>query len=323
MGHEVIELYGDSFGREGTALQLTRLYFPVLVAAVARLQRVDIIDVHSADGWLVRQRGLVTRSHGLEYAHWPVVQRGAVITRRFRWYMERYRLPAARRAFQRAARIVSPSTSDAGSFRLLNLSPEPPIEVVPHGLARHWMDSAGRSRSDGLNLRMLFVGDWSYTKGGDRLPAVISELLATGVSPQLTVVTPDAADVVRSSFGADASLVTVLAPVTPTQMEPLMAKHDVLLVPSRYEPYGRVVAEGMAVGLLVVTTRTGCALDHFVDGENGIFVDFDSPFAVAARMSDCLSRIDAIGQRARQAVRHLTWEYVAKRTSEVYRRALE
>jgi glycosyltransferase involved in cell wall biosynthesis len=84
-----------------------------------------------------------------------------------------------------------------------------------------------------------------------------------------------------------------------------------------------VVTEAMALGLLVATTRTGCALDLIVDGENGILADFDNPVSLASRIGECLGALDSIGRRSRQSVRHLTWDYVAKRTIEAYVRTLE
>jgi glycosyltransferase involved in cell wall biosynthesis len=236
--------------------------------------------------------------------------------------MERYRLPAARRTFQRAARIITPSTWDAKNFDLLELNPAPPIDVIPHGLGTAWIDGALRTNNATGSLRVLFVGDWSYTKGGDRVPAVINALNAAGVPTELTVVTGDATDFVRSSFGSTQLSLTVLGGMASTEMRSLMANHDVILIPSRYESFGRVTVEAMAVGLLVATARTGCALDLVVDGENGILVDFDSPAAVAGRIGDCLRQMDRIGQRAQRSVRQLTWEYVAGRTAKVYERAL-
>ena len=61
---------------------------------------------------------------------------------------------------------------------------------------------------------------------------------------------------------------------------------DILVCPSRHEPFGNVIAEGMACGKPVISTRTNGGRELIEDGVNGLLVPVDDAAAMA----------DAIGQ---------------------------
>jgi glycosyltransferase involved in cell wall biosynthesis len=85
-----------------------------------------------------------------------------------------------------------------------------------------------------------------------------------------------------------------LREVDPGEIPELMAAHDVVLIPSEYEPYGVVAAEAIAAGRWVVASAVGGLVEIVTDGVNGTLVadgnfqaalaavpDYD-PFDVAA-----------------------------------------
>ncbi len=56
---------------------------------------------------------------------------------------------------------------------------------------------------------------------------------------------------------------------------------DVLVCPSRHEPFGNVIAEGMACGKPVISTRTNGGCELIEDGINGLLVSVDDVDALA------------------------------------------
>jgi hypothetical protein len=77
-----------------------------------------------------------------------------------------------------------------------------------------------------------------------------------------------------------------LREVNPAAVPGLMASHDVVLVPSRVEPYGLVAAEAIASGRWVVASAVGGLTDIVTDGVTGTLVH-DGDFAHAlARVPD-------------------------------------
>ncbi len=69
--------------------------------------------------------------------------------------------------------------------------------------------------------------------------------------------------------------------VPPDEVPALLAAHDVLLVPSREEPFGLVAAEAIASGRWVVARAVGGLREIVVDGENGFLVDREEDLAAA------------------------------------------
>ena len=74
---------------------------------------------------------------------------------------------------------------------------------------------------------------------------------------------------------------------------------DVLVVPSREEPFGTVLAEAMAVGTPVVATRVGGLPEVVEDGETGVLVEPGDPAALAAGVLEVLDRRAEMGAAAR------------------------
>jgi glycosyltransferase involved in cell wall biosynthesis len=80
---------------------------------------------------------------------------------------------------------------------------------------------------------------------------------------------------------------TVVGPgireVDPGEVPVLIAAHDVVLVPSREEPFGVVAAEAIASGRWVVAANVGGLAEVVTDGVNGTLVgDGDYEGALAA-----------------------------------------
>ncbi|HEV2818910.1 MAG TPA: glycosyltransferase family 4 protein [Solirubrobacteraceae bacterium] len=74
---------------------------------------------------------------------------------------------------------------------------------------------------------------------------------------------------------------------------------DVLVAPSRQEPFGTILAEAMAAGTPVVATRVGGLADTVDDGRTGLLVPPGRPDLLAAAVVEVLARRDEMGAAAR------------------------
>jgi glycosyltransferase involved in cell wall biosynthesis len=81
----------------------------------------------------------------------------------------------------------------------------------------------------------------------------------------------------------------------------LMRHLDVLVLPSRQEPFGTVLSEAMAVGTPVVATRVGGLPEIVEDGVTGRLVDPGDPEALAAATLSVLAARQDMREPARQA----------------------
>jgi glycosyltransferase involved in cell wall biosynthesis len=83
----------------------------------------------------------------------------------------------------------------------------------------------------------------------------------------------------------------------------LMRHLAVLVLPSRQEPFGTVLAEAMAAGVPVVATRVGGLPEVVEDGVTGELVAPGDPVALADAVLRVLARRDELGVAARERAR--------------------
>jgi glycosyltransferase involved in cell wall biosynthesis len=107
----------------------------------------------------------------------------------------------------------------------------------------------------------------------------------------------------------------------------LMRGIDVLVhSSSEPEPFGRVIIEGMAMGLPVVATAAGAVPEIVADGITGVLVQPRDPEAMAAAVVDLLGdarRRSQMGRKGRERVEKLfTAQQCVAGVQQVYRRVL-
>ncbi len=107
----------------------------------------------------------------------------------------------------------------------------------------------------------------------------------------------------------------------------LMTSADVLVVPSIYEPFGIVALEGMATGVPVVASQVGGLAEVIEHDKTGLFVYPRSPDSIAWGIGKILSDPDHarwITENAKEKLhKAYSWEAVAMKTVEVYKKVVE
>ncbi|MEM1883199.1 MAG: glycosyltransferase family 4 protein, partial [Candidatus Bathyarchaeia archaeon] len=101
---------------------------------------------------------------------------------------------------------------------------------------------------------------------------------------------------------------------------------DVLVVPSIYEPFGIVALEGMAAGVPVVASNVGGLAEIIEHDRTGFLAHKEDPDSIAFGINKILSDPEYAHKLAQNAKRKVyetySWEAVARRTIEVYRKAI-
>jgi glycosyltransferase involved in cell wall biosynthesis len=101
----------------------------------------------------------------------------------------------------------------------------------------------------------------------------------------------------------------------------VMRHLDVLVAPSRQEPFGTVLAEAMAAGTPVVATRVGGLAEVVADGETGRLVAPGRPDEIAAAVLDVLGRRAQMGAAARERAQRFGADAYADRVEAILLRA--
>ena len=97
----------------------------------------------------------------------------------------------------------------------------------------------------------------------------------------------------------------------------VMDQLDVLVVPSREEPFGTVLAEAMNAGTPVVATRVGGLAEVVEDGVTGRLVAPGDPAALASAVTEVLARRDEMGAAGRERARRWHADAYADRLAQL------
>ena len=220
--------------------------------------------------------------------------------------------PLRRAALAASTAFIVPGRASAGYLRGLGVG-EDRIVVAPNAVDLEIFGarvSELRGRRDGLRSELglgrctiLYVGRLVPEKGVD-----VAIEAAAGLDAELVVVGTGSEEA-RLRRVAQPGRVRFIGRLERDELPAWYAAADVLVLPSRSEPWGMSLNEGAAAGLpLVATDAAGAAHDLIDDGVNG--------FRVAAGDRDALARAlarvcgdDAFRESARRRSLELAAEF--------------
>nr|WP_280861159.1 glycosyltransferase family 4 protein [Pararhodobacter sp. SW119] len=210
--------------------------------------------------------------------------------------------------------ITAPSRDVLEATRKAYGLPDVPQTVVPNAVTP--ADQIRLAPSDqGQRRRLLFVGRYDRHKGGDTVIDMFNRLAASTAECSLSFVGPDRGvdlpDGSMQGIGAHLAIlpepvrqrITVLGQRSKSEIMKLRQLHGITLIASRYEVFGNVMAEAMAVGSPIVCTRVGGPAEILRHEETALLVPPDDPEAMAkacARLFDDPELADKLGHAARE-----------------------
>ena len=212
--------------------------------------------------------------------------------------------------------LVAVSEDLAAELRGRN--PRAQVSVIQNGLPDEAFLTRDQPRSNILYLGRLEIAQ----KGIDLLVQAFARV-ANSTSCRLTIAGsgPDEARVreLAASLGVGDRLL-FLGRVPPSDRFDLLASAEVVAMPSRYETFGMVAAEALAVGTPVVAFDIPC-LRSILSPESGILVpafDTDAFAAALVRVLDDEQLKSRLGNVGRATVHHLRWDGIASLQETLY-----
>lgn len=173
-------------------------------------------------------------------------------------------------------------------------------------------------------LLLLFVGSGFQRKG---VPILLEAMSALPNEIHLLVV---GADRQQASLKRRAERLGLGSRTVFTggqqQVAPFYGAADILVLPTRYDPFPNVALEGMAAGLPFITSHQCGATDLIVHGENGLLGDALDRSRLVANirlLQENPSLREQMGQAARETVEPLTLETMSQRLLQLYQRLLQ
>ena len=258
--------------------------YPLEITARFNLLR----DLQAA--WLLTRlvpAGAVVHAHGLRAA-WIAVLAHAIRPFAFVWTAHNLLLPS--RLARLAVKLIGPAAGKVIAISqavreslTLNGLPATKITVIPNGIDltefSHLPSRAVARHSLGLSpdtFVVACIARLSPEKGIDTLLKALREL------PEMeTLIAGD---------GPERRRLTEIAPPNARflgrleDIRPLLAAADALAIPSRQEGQGIVALEAMASGIPVVASWVGGLPEMITEGETGLLVPPNDPFALASAL---------------------------------------
>ena len=204
------------------------------------------------------------------------------------------------------------------------------VEVLPHPPSPAFLSAlasvsseAAQARPDSPGLALLFVGRADDPRKQFWLLAdACAQVLAQGLQLRLTVV-GKVSDGWRAWMRSHAigPIVDIRGAISTLELARLYRSHDLLLLSSRQEGFGIVVAEAFHAGLPVVSTTCGGPEFMLRESGAGLLVDHDAgAFARAVVTLSEDGRRRELAERARRyAETRLSFEGFADRVATVTR----
>ncbi len=219
-----------------------------------------------------------------------------------------------------ADRVVVLSTYARDTYAAAGV-PIERITIIPPGVWSPGAAVRGTTQVKRAAIRFLFVGNVKRAKGVDLLLEAFARLEAPGKSLTLVGSMAEKGELP----GALPDGVEYLGKLPRDAVFDAYANADVLVLPSRADGFGFVVAEAMGCGLpVIVSTATG-AKDLVSEGMTGWIFKSGSTEDLLRAMADAHSRrslLADMGAQARQAAAKLTWDAYGIRVREFYSRLL-
>jgi UDP-glucose:(heptosyl)LPS alpha-1,3-glucosyltransferase len=247
-------------------------------------------------------------------------------TRRSRMLYDRVVQALEARVFARTPRIVAIARRGQREIETLFGLGAPRVSVIYNGvdLDRFHPERAATFRSParaeaGLSADervLLFAGSGFERKG---LATAIEALPQLGPARLVVVGRGDESRYRRQAAALDVSdRIRWLGPRR--DLERWYGAADVLVLPTRYEPFGNVHLEALASGLPVVTTSVAGGAEVIEEGKNGSVIAPDDAVALAIAVTRLLGENrSALAEAARGAAEPFTCQRQAEAFERLYR----
>jgi glycosyltransferase involved in cell wall biosynthesis len=183
----------------------------------------------------------------------------------------------------------------------------------------------GEPREPGEPLTFLFAGAAIHRKGFDLLLDAFARVAAEEPEAVLRIVGPrgDSSHLLdRASSGR----LSVAGPADQTGLAAELRRADCLVLPSRNDSYGMVVAEALATGVPALVSQMVGAKDLLDEGRTGWIVPVDDVQALTGRMLWCArhpGEVRAMAPACRRAAESATWPAYHARLAELVARLVD
>ncbi len=343
LGHQVETFSFDELSPR-LPEQVKMLLFPGAVARhlQKRVRRgaIDVIDAHSGDSWMwstfwrplsgrARNVTLITRSTGLEHAaHRERLEENRLgklpLSRLYFCYHGGFRLWEVARSLRASDGCILLNQDD-GNYATAALGvARAKTLTAGNGIPAAFADLPLEDHR-AAPPRLAVVGSYAARKGIAYSVPALQKLLENHPSLQVGFFgTGVASERVLSDFSpAVRARVSVVETFAHDDLPALLRPYHFQLLASLSEGFGKVLLEGMARGLVCVTSDAPGPLEIARDGENALIVprrDSDAIVLAFERLLHDPAGCELLRRNAQATAQNYTWAAIARARLEFYQR---
>lgn len=221
-------------------------------------------------------------------------------------------LPFVHAAIGVSERITADLRGSAG------IEPER-IVAIPNAVDTHRFAAAARSPRTGP-LRLLSLGRVEdLSKGVFWLPEILKRLAGEPVRLTVAGDGPDLPALEKRLALQPAAAATCLGRVAVEEVPALCARHDVFVMPSRFEGFGQTIVEAMAAGCVPVVSRIAGVTDRIVrDQVDGLLFPVADVAAAAAAVRRLIHEPGLLPRLAEAGRTHAATAFGLERQAGAY-----
>ena len=280
-------------------------------------QEFDVIHFHGRSGlaWPMFFPGRLSKClltvHGLTAEEWAYSRKNFD-----RWVHAQVSNLAEKIAAKRLPVLIAVSQDQADRINERFERPRLGIKMIPNGIQQSDLIPYPTEKW------IAFVGRIEGIKGVDLLPDILSKMPKdVGLFMIGSGQEKNALQRRFQELGLGNQVVWTGA-IDPVEVLHYLGRSSLLLLPSRYEPQGRVILEAMSVGRPFVGSNTGGIKEMLRSGSEGRLVDPHSVADIVSAISSLLQNPDeaeAMGISGRKTVMsHYSWASLGPEVMNVY-----
>jgi glycosyltransferase involved in cell wall biosynthesis len=191
--------------------------------------------------------------------------------------------------------------------------------VITNGLEDYWLNNLNKPKhiNDLSKLKLLCVGKIDKNKNLITTLKVLSKLIELGINTKLTIV----GQVVDSNIYKQLQShqnVSILEYKTKEELISIYREHDIFIMPSFKETFGRVYAEAMTQGLPVIYTKKQGFDSIFTDGEVGYSVPSKDVDYIVRSIIQITENYTKTSANCIEASNRFNWSIITKELENIY-----
>lgn len=318
--HELLELPWRQYAQVKEAMKTKRYDMVSISQPFSYLVYERLRPLHPETVFLNRTHGWEDRVYALRARWEPHRDASTPVLARLRRGLTHQ---ACLRTLRSCDGIIAPAHRCA-SFILKNYNfPPDKIAVIPHGLYPPFFEQTLPERSENGPSKLLYIGNYLPLKGSKVLEAVLPSIAKkfSDISMTFVVGARDVEFVRKFYTPFFGSRLEVLPWTDRENLVSVYGSHHIFLFPSLFEGFGKTFLEAMACGMCVVGFEEGGLPDLATPDKEafscppGDLDEFERLLEEAIRNPE---KRRLVGERAKQAVRHYTWDRSVERLENFY-----